>query len=1139
MNILNTLCRKMLVNNGYGRKEFPRRTCLSLRTVLCFLLIPLMSACVTDRKIERVSGSTEAIPVYAHQRWQLSDLDNATSSATAPQTVTTLLQTHLQSRGIKSVTTAKFTDRLKIEGEVQSWHYQYGAASRPQIDMRIDVRDMAQNIVIRSDRISDTGSRSESLTMLADRLLASYVKALPLDIQADAVPGQLTARPDTGFQGAIGDMPVMANGSLAVRNASGAKPAGGLFETVRGIPSLAGRSAAFYYGADPAIDELSQFDRIILEPDNISATQLKALTAQGAQAYAYVSVGEVGKHRSYARQMKPEWIMGSNPAWQSAVLDLANHELRSFLLNRVGELARQGYQGVFLDTMDSFNIVADTPEQKKQQRAGLVELIVEFARAYPKLSIIANRGFEVLDDIAIHLDAVVAESLYAGWNNEKAHYVEISEDDRRWLLTRLEHVKNNLDLEVIVIDYVAPAERDNARQVARRIARHGFVPWVANPELDYLGIGAQEVIPRKVLMLYNGADEGQLKDSFVHRYIAMPIEYLGYVPEYLDVSGESLPEGVLKGRYAGIVSWTQEPVDAPALRSWLIRQMKDRVPVAFFGAPPVSVDSTLAKLMGVSVGAMLDARSAKLAFSDDMIKPERRLSARVDNVGVALKNQQSDSQVHMRYRDDRDTVADVVVTGKFGGYALNPGVFQDELDYGAYWVVDPFRFLETALQLPRVPQPDVTTENGRRLWLAHIDGDALPSWAEMPGRRLGADVIYDQLLSQYKLPHTVSVVEGEMTEDDRVSDRRDRMFDIARRTFELDHVELASHTYSHPFFWAELGKYRKSGRFNLPIDGYRFNAEREVAGSIDFINRNLAPKGKKVKVMLWSGDAFPREEDLAVVDRLGLVNMNGGFTAITNDQPTMTRVTAMARPVGAQLQVYAPIMNENVYTDNWRGPFDGFRKVIDTFQLTDQPRRLKPVNIYYHFYSGTKVSAMRALSEVYAWSIAQDIFPVYVSDYASKVPDFRQAGVARYLDGRWKMTRLGNVRSLRVLGEGVYPRLPGSQGVTGARKLHDGVYFHTDGSDKLMFKTSTIMGDFPHLVSSNGQVRNWTVSSESLAFRIAGEVPVSIELGGSLASTCALNTDAGVLRGEPQPTGTLRFTFTEKDTGNVTLNCPA
>ena len=46
-------------------------------------------------------------------------------------------------------------------------------------------------------------------------------------------------------------------------------------------------------------------------------------------------------------------------------------------------------------------------------------------------------------------------------------------------------------------------------------------------------------------------------------------------------------------------------------------------------------------------------------------------------------------------------------------------------------------------------------------------------------------------------------------------------------------------------------------------------------------------------------------------------------------------------------QVFAPNQNENVYTNEWRGPFYGFERVIETFEFTETPRRLKPINIYF------------------------------------------------------------------------------------------------------------------------------------------------------------------------------------------------
>ena len=50
-------------------------------------------------------------------------------------------------------------------------------------------------------------------------------------------------------------------------------------------------------------------------------------------------------------------------------------------------------------------------------------------------------------------------------------------------------------------------------------------------------------------------------------------------------------------------------------------------------------------------------------------------------------------------------------------------------------MLDPFRFLQAALRLPPMPAPDVTTDNGRRSLLIHVDGDGFASRAEIPAHR--------------------------------------------------------------------------------------------------------------------------------------------------------------------------------------------------------------------------------------------------------------------------------------------------------------------------------------------------------------------------------------------------------------------
>ena len=258
------------------------------------------------------------------------------------------------------------------------------------------------------------------------------------------------------------------------------------------------------------------------------------------QLFAYVSVGELHPTRDYFSRLPPAWRVGANTAWGSIVVDQAQPDWPAwFVENAVAPLWKAGYRGFFLDTLDSFNIVAKTDAERARQIDGLARTVRAIKAAYPEARLIFNRGFEILPQVQALADAVAAESLFRGWNAAGNSYQDVSEGDRQWLLGQLNVIKDQYRKPVIAIDYVAPGQRELARDTARRIAALGFTPWVANPALDLVGIGSIEVMPRKVLMLYdalpvdNRASPVNLTFEPAHRFLAMPINYLGYTVEYL------------------------------------------------------------------------------------------------------------------------------------------------------------------------------------------------------------------------------------------------------------------------------------------------------------------------------------------------------------------------------------------------------------------------------------------------------------------------------------------------------------------------------------------------------------------------------------------------------------------------------
>lgn len=883
-------------------------------------------------------------------------------------------------------------------------------------------------------------------------------------------------------------------------------------------------SVAFLYGAD-APRELAVFDHVVVQPGHHHES--RALGFMAERLFAYVSVGETDPHGGAYDALPPQWKLGANPAWGGAVIDQSAPGWPAWFAERViAPLWARGYRGFFLDTLDSYQLFATTAERRARQEAGLVAVIRELRARFPGARLILNRGFEILPEVHGEVLAIAVESLFQGWDNAKRAYVRVSDSDRRWLLDRIGEVSSRYRLPVVAIDYAPPGQRDEAREIAAKIRALGLTPWVANPELDVLGVGTAEIRPRRVLMLFDGS-EGQLIHSNIHRYLAMPIEHLGYVPDYRDVR-EPLPERLLADSHAGIVLWLNRDDGAYAgvLEKWLARQSAGGVPIAFierFGFPLAGSfveASGLGQLPGAEVAEVRLARHDS-ALGFEWAPPE----APREIVAVAGARH---ALARLETPDGR--AIEPVGTMPWGGYALAPYVLETlPGGQGSRWILDPFAFLAGALRLDSLPVPDVTTENGLRLTFAHVDGDGFPSRAEFPGSPYASRVMLDEVLARYRLPTAVSVIEGEIAPWGLFPSASAELEDIARRIFALPHVEIASHTYSHPFDWQRL---EQAGQgYNLNLAGYRFDARREIDGSRDYIESRLAPPGKRCRLLLWSGDCNPNASQVGQTVAAGMLNMNGGDTTLTRARPTLTDVAPLGIPRGGHYQVYAPNQNENVYTNLWTGPFSGYERVTETFELTDTPRRLKPVDIYYHTYAASKPAGLRALKKAYDWALARPHFPTYPSDYLARVRGFHGAIVARGGDG-WVLADLGALRTVRLPATAGYPDLAASEGVAGFSDHGHARYVHLS-SERARLVLAPRAPGIPYLADANARLTHFSRGGTGLRIGLAGHAPVTI----TLANVARCKVSPKPKTRTSLPGGAVRLSYREHAVESLRLDC--
>jgi uncharacterized protein (TIGR01370 family) len=851
-------------------------------------------------------------------------------------------------------------------------------------------------------------------------------------------------------------------------------------------------SVALFYGASPPWELLRSFDTVVVDPGHVPAP--RTVQAAPAQLVAYVAVGEVQPSRPYAADIPSTWLRGENKDWGSRLIDQSQPAWPAFFSDKViRPLWDAGYRGFFFDTLDSYHLFAKTPQERAAQEAGMVALVREVKKRYPQAQLIFNRGFEILEQTHPLVSMVAAESVYKGYDAGSGRYRDVPDADREWLMGQLLKAQTQYNLPILAIDYVPAHQRDVARTTAERITALGFTPWVSTPDLMSVGIGAVEAMPRKVLVIHSTpSNEASLRYVDPVRMLSLPLNYLGLVPEFVDA--DQLPDFPMQGRYAGIAIWhsaAPPPAQLQKLSIWLQRQVRDAVPIAWLNMPATLLDNGLKASLGLTITPTSGAMAPIAVTSQSSLMGFERAPTPTLDSFVAMDVTGAEPLLVLKQTERTQLAAALTPWGGFVSPSFVTSVLPGEL--GSRWVVNPFDFLSQALRLPAMPVPDTTTETGRRMLMVHMDGDGFISRSETPGNPIAGEMVRDRVVRKYPVPMTISVIEAEIAPDGIYPGMSALAEQVARDIFAAPHVAIASHSYSHPFFWYKASAPGSAGSYNLRIPGYRFDVHREIDGSIAYIERRLAPRGKKVEVFLWTGDCIPTSEALRAVARAGLVNMNGGDTVATRTQPSVTYMEGLGLQRAGGFQVFAPNQNENVYTNNWTGPYYEFERVIETFELTGSPRRLKPINIYFHTYLATKRAGVQTLDKIFQYALAQEITPVHIADYARKVMDFQTLSIARTSTG-WQIRGARHLRSFRVPPRLPVPDIRRSQGIAGYSLGPEAQYVHLHQESADWRTAHPPHADRALLVSANARVLDFSFDGQSTRWNLQGQVPLKFTL---------------------------------------------
>ena len=632
-------------------------------------------------------------------------------------------------------------------------------------------------------------------------------------------------------------------------------------------------------------------------------------------------------------------------------------------------------------------------------------------------------------------------------------------------------------LPVFVVDYLpADATETEARATAQKIREAGCSPLITTVELDGRVLAPVREISRRVLVVYGWKDElvderGPMfpADTGAAERFQMALEWLGYEVDYFKVDGRPVPHDAAEN-YAAVLFDIELAIPferETEFVDWALKLNNAGVKLLFTGAIPINRSDERRRLfsaLGISgnadttrglTGVKVAESSAAIMGKEVPLRPVRADFANLQappgaEIGVGLVGAH---EAGGEFRYDPVFVAD------WGGVVLDPYVQFYASSAISLLPFDPFVFLEKSLgRAEAFPAPDPTTRDGLRVFYTHIDGDGFPFPSGAGRGKICAEVILERILKRYPFPVTVSVIEADIRGHQPFQREKDVPYykALAREIFALPNVEAASHSYSHPYIWFKgddnyANLYSTPNLKLKPVANYpEIDLRREIEGSVNFINEELLTDGKKVEIMLWSGNCRPPAEALRICREIGVENMNGGYTVISRRQPGLAGVAPRCIPwedeEGSEVQIFASNQNEFVYTNDWKGPFfGGFAQVVDTFEKTESPRRLKPANIYYHFYSAATLGAQRALERVHNWCLERELHALTAGQFAKIKRDCLGVRVFSDGPGRYTISGNGQLRTFRIPQAAGVPILAESEGVTGYHVHGDQLYLHTDG----------------------------------------------------------------------------------------------
>ncbi len=245
---------------------------------------------------------------------------------------------------------------------------------------------------------------------------------------------------------------------------------------------------AVYYGHAPVYEALDRYDWVIVAddfpPERLSRTRY----------FAYLSIGEIDRdgpiltrlEHQMAKKDVRKILLAKNDTWNSWIADIRNPAFRKALLEQADRDRRNGYRGIFLDTLDSpLSYESAHPVSGKGLARATVSFIRELRRRHPRTPLLVNRGFAVLPRIARDVSGVLFEDFCSMYDETRRRYVFVPAETRNREMTWVRAARReNPSLVVLALDYGFRRDSRRQKKCAGMARRDHLVPFFSVRNLD-------------------------------------------------------------------------------------------------------------------------------------------------------------------------------------------------------------------------------------------------------------------------------------------------------------------------------------------------------------------------------------------------------------------------------------------------------------------------------------------------------------------------------------------------------------------------------------------------------------------------------------------------------------------------------